>query len=143
MSLVTQLLNLDGSTRLDLSPATSFRRVRVDLPGEEVERVSTRSPVVDGTWDVATTDPGGSAVLVLRVVGADWPIVEGRVEALSAALAEPFLLRVGVSGVLRTWRARRPTLRGTFDRTDILAIRRVVTLEIPCQPHPTVTGTTP
>jgi hypothetical protein len=142
MSLITRVHDLSGSLILDLNASNGYSRDKdgFSLPGVAWRRTVVTSPVVDGEFESQRTKGAGKANLILRVKGSTWLEVEQRVNALEEAVSEPFLLVAGLGATLYTFRARPADVDASFTIADIVNLSRIVSLEIPVQPNPTIEG---
>lgn len=140
MPLVTQILDLEAMLVLDMNPSTGYRRTDLKIGGKEWRRATITSPWVHGEFDTQWSLSKVQIALTVKAFGDEWPDVEARVEALEDAVSEPFLFRVQDNGVTRTWICRVANTDPSYTREDRAALRRFVTLDIPAQPHPTLTG---
>ena len=110
---------------------------------ETWRRDRVTSPWVDGDGASGTPDTLDSQriPLTVRIEGATWVEVEQRRLALKSATTQPlWFLEVASEGVSFTYRAGRADSTSPFTTADVADRRRVVSMTVPVQPTPAVTG---
>lgn len=147
--ILTQVLDLAGDLVLDLNPATGYRRVTLTAPGGQAWKFETEeSPYVDGGTVRSTfSRPMGDRNELVRIHGdealkatpdAYWMQVEDRLEALAAAVSQPFLWRIRDAGYVWTYRSIGPaSVTPLGSKEDLVAFRRPAQMKFLVQPNPT------
>ena len=134
-----RILDLDAVEVLNLGTG-GYAEGPLSEDGFTWRRAVISSPFVDGDFEVQAAKESGVRTLIVHVFGSTWAQVETRREALEAAVSVPFLLEVTLDGVVTTYRASRADVSSPQSASDVMNRRRDVTLYIPVQPNPTVTG---
>lgn len=138
-----QVCDSSGAVVIDLSADTSAWVVNdFATPGVTWNRQTVTSPWVDGDFDVSVTKSQEQLILSLTARGASAAVVDGRLLALiDAVSASGWVLRVQIGAVGRAWRCKAADVVSPLSDVDVRNNVRTVTLSIPANPNPTITGT--
>ena len=146
ISGTARILSLANDVLLDLNDGDAYVLASWSDDEEVADSVTEESGYVDGDAEISYRLTATIIEVQVRVKGTTYAQVEGRRKALSDAVkaAPVWLLQRELEGVSVKWRARRPIYIGSpIDSAGIANRRRTVTLRIPVQPNPTVTGLEP
>ena len=140
LDVTYRLRDAAGTLVLDLN-SDGYAVVESSDEDETWERRLSTSPWVDGDAEDGARLTAGARSLTVRVFGDSWAQVEARRLALNAATSSPtWLLEEYANGVSQVWRAGRADRSSTMGKTDLINLRRIVTLRIPVQPSPSISG---
>ena len=142
MSRTVRCRDLAGTLVLDLSSAGyELDMDGVNDGGRTWRRITTTSPFVDGVHEVSKVLDVNSVKVTLRLVSTTWVGVETLRQALLAAV-EPsvWLLEIVVDGVSYTHRAYGADSVAGLLTSEVGAMYRTISLSIPVQPTPAITG---
>ena len=132
-----------GAILLDLNDGVSYVLASWSDDEEVAESVTAQSPWVDGDAEEMYRLAATIIEVQVRVKGSTWAQVEGNRKALADAVkaASTWVLERELEGVSVKWRARRPlSILSPVTSVDIANRRRYVTLRIPVQPSPSISG---
>lgn len=132
-----------GTLVLDLLTANGYELVwdGVNIDGRVWRRLTASSPFIDGNQEVSSVLDSRTAEVTVRLVGSTWAAVQALYVALLAAVeAASWLLEVEIDGVSEVYRANRADSVAGTTTVEITHAFRTVSLTIPVQPTPYVTG---
>jgi len=142
MARTVRFRNSAGTLVLDLS-STGYEMVEdgVNIGGRAWRRVTVSSPFVDGNHEVSSVLDSRTAEVTVRLIGSTWAAVQALYAALMAAVeASSWLLEVEIDGVSEVYRASPADSVAGTTTVEITHAFRTVSLTIPVQPTPYVTG---
>ena len=129
-----------GNEVLDLC-AGGYSATAAPAYEETWRREVVTSQFVDGDSSLRETLDAQRIPLTVRIEGASWAEVEQRRLALKDATTQPlWFLEVFAEGVSFTYRAGRADSSSPFTTADVADRRRMVSMTVPVQPTPAVTG---